>query len=668
MGKASIYGKGWVSMNEESVCCTFYKKLLGLNPYPHQETIWKRIASKDDDCLLTILRASVGSGKTESIILPSLNFGKRLIMIYPTKSLIDDQIRRIIMGTAANKMAPLSYNSESKKGLLEALVRMEGRSEKTYRAIVDTGEDSSFYEVTSNTLKCFKKNLLEEYDWSTQEYKEPKSLRHKYRPLYNADIILTTIDKFLYRFFGYGPKRWSYAFPYRIGAALKDVVVCFDEAHVYDSVAFTNFVRLINALVANGVKVVVMSATLSNAALTDAFPYLDLGIHVVEGFVPGGTRNLSWERELVGENRRNYIVDLLKKNKDKKRIVILNTVREAFAVFSKLQSLGENKENLFLYHGRLTPDKRSQQYNKLRHLDSMGLPYIVVTTNAIEVGCDLSADILITEFCNPDQLIQRIGRCARRLGETGQVRIVGQEVERFWHMDMVDYQKYLDILSGKQRYDSSFVEDIMIAVRSCPNFDDKVEILFDGLYDYVYNGRLENYPIHDSGFIVTRSWEPSVELSFVEDVNKLCIENPANISVNITSLADLDNKENRFKPTVLDPLVRQRRVLKELEFGQDYQVFLNLYNDRDEQESFVPLIEVEKSTGWLYNEHVLVQLNKATFRELGYDVDKVGLVTPIKIFKRSYNKSRQRAEVLIPKNPHQSNTAYFRLYYLSDRV
>ena len=40
--------------------------------------------------------------------------------------------------------------------------------------------------------------------------------------------------------------------------------------------------------------------------------------------------------------------------------------------------------------------------------------YLLFTTSAIEVGCDLDAHLLITELCNPDSLIQRAGRCNRK--------------------------------------------------------------------------------------------------------------------------------------------------------------------------------------------------------------------------------------------------------------
>ena len=37
-------------------------------------------------------------------------------------------------------------------------------------------------------------------------------------------------------------------------------------------------------------------------------------------------------------------------------------------------------------------------------------------------------------------------------------------------------------------------------------------MMFDMLYEYVYEAKLENKPLHDKGLIITRSWEPSLTI------------------------------------------------------------------------------------------------------------------------------------------------------------
>ena len=51
---------------------------------------------------------------------------------------------------------------------------------------------------------------------------------------------------FLYRFFGFGEPRKSYIYPLRI--RYMNPLICFDEAHAYDEIAFINFEQLVRTL------------------------------------------------------------------------------------------------------------------------------------------------------------------------------------------------------------------------------------------------------------------------------------------------------------------------------------------------------------------------------------------------------------------------------------
>ena len=99
---------------------------------------------------------------------------------------------------------------------------------------------------------------------------------------------------------------------------------------------------------------------------------------------------------------------------DKKTIVTVETVEDVVPIY---QFMKERKagENVFLYHGRLSDGQRRNVYQKLKQIEEeKDGSYLLLTTSAIEVGCDLNAHLLITELCNPDQLIQRAGRCNRK--------------------------------------------------------------------------------------------------------------------------------------------------------------------------------------------------------------------------------------------------------------
>jgi CRISPR-associated endonuclease/helicase Cas3 len=103
-------------------------------------------------------------------------------------------------------------------------------------------------------------------------------------------------------------------------------------------------------------------------------------------------------------------------------LVVLNRVARAQAVFSDLEEAtaqNNNRPDVKLIHSRFRPIDRS--HHQAEALDDANLPppgRIVVATQAIEAGVDISARTLFTELAPWPSLVQRFGRCNRR-GEWG---------------------------------------------------------------------------------------------------------------------------------------------------------------------------------------------------------------------------------------------------------
>lgn len=90
-------------------------------------------------------------------------------------------------------------------------------------------------------------------------------------------------------------------------------------------------------------------------------------------------------------------------------VVVLNQVARAQAVFQALQKAARN-EPVLLVHSRFRPIDRAARTAALT-----GHPTgIVVSTQAIEAGVDLSARVLVTELAPWESVVQRAGRCNRR--------------------------------------------------------------------------------------------------------------------------------------------------------------------------------------------------------------------------------------------------------------
>ncbi|MEK8090357.1 type I-G CRISPR-associated helicase/endonuclease Cas3g [Thermithiobacillus plumbiphilus] len=94
-------------------------------------------------------------------------------------------------------------------------------------------------------------------------------------------------------------------------------------------------------------------------------------------------------------------------------IVIINTVERAQAIFGALKKHSPNAE-LLLIHSRFRPPERKALNQALSIPPSTEGPgRIVVATQAIEAGVDMTSRVLFTELAPWSSLVQRFGRCNR---------------------------------------------------------------------------------------------------------------------------------------------------------------------------------------------------------------------------------------------------------------
>ena len=105
-------------------------------------------------------------------------------------------------------------------------------------------------------------------------------------------------------------------------------------------------------------------------------------------------------------------------------LVVCNTVDRACRTFDALRAAGRT-ERLELVHSRFRPAER-EGWRKRFLSRSACMPEvdrIIVATQVVEAGVDLSAGCLITELAPWPSLVQRFGRCAR-YGGSGKVFVV----------------------------------------------------------------------------------------------------------------------------------------------------------------------------------------------------------------------------------------------------
>ncbi|NGO38547.1 CRISPR-associated helicase Cas3' [Limisphaera ngatamarikiensis] len=114
-------------------------------------------------------------------------------------------------------------------------------------------------------------------------------------------------------------------------------------------------------------------------------------------------------------NYANLVADLVLERhvQGSLTLVILNRVNRAQEVYSRLKAMAPHAD-LALVHSRFRPPDRRKHEEVLKQPGSR----IVIATQAVEAGIDISAQTLITELAPWSSMVQRFGRC-NRYGEFG---------------------------------------------------------------------------------------------------------------------------------------------------------------------------------------------------------------------------------------------------------
>jgi CRISPR-associated endonuclease/helicase Cas3 len=137
-------------------------------------------------------------------------------------------------------------------------------------------------------------------------------------------------------------------------------------------------------------------------------------------------------------DKKHYAKDLAQEVRHAHRpqtltLVIVNRVARAQGVFAELEKLTKSKTDpltaqLALVHARFRSSDRSRNEELLFSSDLPDAGSIVVATQAIEAGVDVSAATLVTELAPWSSLVQRFGRC-NRYGEFENSRVIVIQLE-----------------------------------------------------------------------------------------------------------------------------------------------------------------------------------------------------------------------------------------------
>jgi CRISPR-associated endonuclease/helicase Cas3 len=222
-------------------------------------------------------------------------------------------------------------------------------------------------------------------------------------------------------------------------------IIVFDEVHLY----FQNpkmsslFLNCIRALSENKVPVVLTSATIpENAKRAILEEYR--GCLIIDR-EPNDKPLRSIKLNSIDENS---VYDKVRElvSGGKSVIIVRNTVKQAVRDFRALSDLSP-----ILIHGRLIEGDRISRVKKLLEDRKLKGGKVVIATQIIEAGVDISGDVLITSACPPESLEQRMGRVARYGGE-GEVYVlppIKDDLDIYGENAKDGYEQFLKLKEGK---------------------------------------------------------------------------------------------------------------------------------------------------------------------------------------------------------------------------
>ncbi len=336
-----------------------------------------------------ILRAPPGIGKTAvpitlslAILMGNFQHASSVIHVAPTRSLIDDLARRV-----RGSLAKLAGGESSS----ELVARQHGLAYETY-GLMAPYTITTFDTYLYNFYKLPTDEIIKIYEGGYGHYEVPRSL------IFSAVNFLDEVH-----------------------------MAIEEETNMANAV-----VESIRALASFKVPTIVSTATLSSYLLNNVIKLvgnssIDLvdyeyyisqrvdDFYEIESskmFKPLAEKPLIKVRDLCSideEPLGRLARELLDIVESGGRVsIVVNTVEVAKCIYSRLRDRG----NVILIHSRLTPKDR---IDKLKALES-DKSAMLLSTQVLEVGVDISFDAMISQISPPSSLIQRMGRLARGEG------------------------------------------------------------------------------------------------------------------------------------------------------------------------------------------------------------------------------------------------------------
>ncbi len=360
-----------------------FTETTGFPPYEYQKKMIDKILSGKN----IVLQAPTGAGKTWAAILPFI-IAKRTKQPFPDKLIYSLPLRTLV------------------NSLSDSLIK----------------DHSNFFRApTPNEIKTGRRTKTDDRLIVTVQTGERPD--DPYFLL--GDIIFTTIDQSLSSILSIPFSLSKRQANINAGAILSSYLV-FDEFHLFDiERAFSTAFHILKNI--RGISpFCLMTATLSEPLLNELCRGLSaepLGITVSE--LEKIKSQAQKERVIYVSPRELTAEHILNHRKSNERTIVLcNTVDRCIDLYTDLEKELKNlkdKPELICIHSRFFDEDRKDKETRIRTIfeKNSRANAILVSTQIVEVGLDISCDTMHTEISPINSFLQRIGRCARYENEKG---------------------------------------------------------------------------------------------------------------------------------------------------------------------------------------------------------------------------------------------------------
>ncbi len=392
-----------------------FREIFGFLPRPAQidfiQTIQDMTDTETQRPGIFILEAPMGIGKTEAALAGAQLLANRtaaggIFFGLPTQATANSLFERVI--SWAEKQAENSPMGNSIR-LAHGLAEFDPR----YRMFLENDQ------IGDESEEELKENRLYAHTWFNGK-----------KQAMLADFVVGTVDQILM-----SALKKKHVMLRHLGMASKIVII--DECHAYDVYTSEYLDRTLTWMGMYGQPVIVLSATLPAqrrrqllaAYLNEKVDNIPKEIETAMGYplLTYSAGETVLQKQLQSDSTQlvvnvesldvDRLVDFLTESLKEGgcAAIILNTVRRVQKIAQLLKEELPDKEILELHSRYLYPDRKEREEELLKRMGKGSAAkerngFILVASQVAEQSLDFDADILITELCPMDLLLQRMGR------------------------------------------------------------------------------------------------------------------------------------------------------------------------------------------------------------------------------------------------------------------